>query len=134
MQKVLGCLANVHAVAELAQQYHQARAVQYYRVRIMRQQVEAVGLAGEQEEAQDIVACFGVETDVLEILFKDIQGSVRQAAQCIHRSDVIHRSLQFGVLQIVAHGAAFHCFRWVQYSRLHSRGKVAQTHTKIFLQ
>lgn len=129
-----GGLVNMHVVAELAQQQHQARAVQHDRMRVMRQQMQAVGRTGEQEVAQGIVAGLGVEADVLKVFFKNIQGPVRQAAQRIQRRDVIRHSFQFCMLQIITHWIAFHLLSMAQYSRLRSSGKVAQACTKIFLQ
>ena len=80
MQQVHGRLVNVHVVAELAQQQYQARAVLHDRARVVRQQVQAIGRAGEQEVVQGVVTRFGVETDPLEILFKDIQIVLCHAA------------------------------------------------------
>lgn len=108
--QVLGSLVNMHVVAELAQQVQQARAELRQRARVVRQQVQAIVRTGEQEIAQDVVAQLGIEAEVIEILFKDDQIVLRQAAYGIQRGDIIRRSVQCSVLQIAAHEIVFRLF------------------------
>lgn len=80
MQQMFGCLVNMHVVAKLAQQHDQSGAMLHNRARVMRQQVQAVGRAGEQEAAQRVVARFRIETNALKILLKYAQVMLRQTA------------------------------------------------------
>lgn len=86
---MIGCLVNVHIVAELTQQQRQARTVLRCCARVVRQQVQAVGRIGEQKMAQDVVSRCGIEASFPEIFLKNKQAVLCQAAQRIQRVNIV---------------------------------------------